>query len=84
MGSLKIFLTTGITITINEKDIIDGNVDNTLEDLYDYITIIKKGRDRNGIVEFSLEIEDEDKTYHHDYAIPKCTISWYMIEEVEE
>lgn len=83
---LKIFLTSGITLTINREDKveIDGKI-KTLEELFQDIEL-NYATKRN--LKFNVEMEMIDdnkkkKTIYHRYFVPYERISWYIIEEVK-
>lgn len=84
--TLKIFLTSGITLTVSEKEKIhiNGKDDLTLHEL---IEVIKYAISNKMMLEFMVEIDhkyDEKKKQKvkHYYNIPYDKISWFMIEEV--
>lgn len=89
-SSLKIFLSNGITLTVNanEKITFDGIGGRTFEELEKYIAECIA---TNTIVNFMAEIDhtykdEKNKEKHqniiHKYFIPSEKITWFMIEEV--
>lgn len=79
--TFKLFLTSGITLTIkNSDEIVDGDFDKLLKYINNQIEAKEK-------IEFQVILKnkyDEDKIQEvkHSYHIPYERISWYMIEEV--
>ena len=74
---LKIFLTSGLTITVksDEKIVAKDEVTNILG----ICDLIEKEK---SLVKFSSVLTDKDgKKIVHHYFIPKERISWYLIEE---
>lgn len=74
---LKIFLTSGLTITVksDEKIVAKDQVTNILG----ICDLIEKEK---SLVKFSSVLKDkEGKKIVHHYFIPKERISWYLIEE---
>ena len=91
--SLKIFLTSGITLTVKEseelKDTSGNNIDlcvlsNMIDDCLkhketlNFIAIIKHEYEVGCKGEESIE----EQYITHYYHVPYERISWYMIEEV--
>lgn len=75
----KIFLTSGITLTVSEKsDII---IDNFV-DIHLLMEHIKNCMEKKQIIEFKVVIKEDLQVVRHKYAIPYDRISWYMIEEI--
>lgn len=90
--TLKIFLTSGVTLTVsNREKIIIDKISATLDDLYDYIDT--RLQEKHAPIEFQVEIDhtymSEEKTpkklhqeVKHYYNIPYDKVSWFLIEEV--
>lgn len=90
-SSFKIFLTSGITLTINDGDKIDlqrDDLENNFEGLIDWIEYCINHK---VCIDFKVDLthiykneKDKEKTQKikHHYKIPYDKISWYMIEEV--
>lgn len=88
--SLKIFLSNGITLTVggNEQIIINGEEEQTFQDLYDYIEMRMSNNlpvKFDVIIQHPYKDENDVELYQdvkHSYFIPNEKITWFMIEEV--
>lgn len=85
MISLKLFLTSGVTLTVNgDEDIFIHDSEADVYELYEHVSQLMS-EDFNEPVEFTVHLEDkEDNKYVHHYNVPVNRISWFMIEEVAE
>lgn len=83
MNSLKLFLTSGVTLTVDSTDLVMlGDTEVTTFQLYDEINMIMTN-DYNEPVEFTVHMNVDDVQYIHHYSVMGERISWMMIEEVE-
>lgn len=89
-SSLKIFLTSGVTITVNDDEEIK-NIDGAEMDLGNLATLINDALEDKEALEFCAKIKhpykneegkEEVQKVKHYYYIPYEKISWYIIEEV--
>lgn len=87
--SLKLFLTNGVTLTVNDDEEI--KVGESKVDLDWLIDFIGNCIDEKETIVFNVKInhkykDDNNKEYSqeikHYYNIPYEKISWYMLEEV--
>lgn len=87
--TLKLFLTSGITLTVGSDEEIYINGDGTYG-LHDLADLVKICVETKAMLEFTAELKHEydelgeiktQKVTHH-YSIPSDRISWFMIEEV--
>ncbi len=88
--SLKIFLTSGVTLTVSEDEKV-MDMDEKEMDLFALSELIEDALENKSTLEFVAVInhpyvDEEDKEQNqevkHYYNIPSERISWFMIEEV--
>lgn len=89
-ATLKLFLTSGITVTVgNDEKVMD--MEHNELDLYTLGSLIKQAIENKKNLEFVAEIKhpykDEkgkmlEQEIKHYYNVPSDRISWFMIEEV--
>lgn len=86
--TLKMFLTSGITLTVKEDEVILVNEEEySLEDLGNEIARCVENKEN---LEFDCKIKHEyqdgeevkEQEVLHHYYVPCDKISWYMIESI--
>ncbi len=80
-STLKIFLTSGVTLTKKFEDkIFDRN--NKEIKIEDLVVEIERCINKEDTLVFIAEMKHEEQTVKHYYHIPHDRISWFMLEEV--
>lgn len=89
-STLKIFLTSGVTLTVGEDEEIKDMFDVEM-DLFMLSTLIDEVLKKKSTLEFVAKIKhpykdekgkEKNQDVKHYYHIPSDRISWYIIEEV--
>ena len=91
-SSFKIFLTSGITLTVKSDELIQTIDGSEQLDLFSLNKLVEECIKNKKDIRFSIKMintydtEDgkEEQNIYHYYHIPYDRISWFMIEEVEE
>ena len=88
-STLKLFLTTGVTLTVSADEVVT-DVYGQIMDLFALYDFVNDAIRQKENIKFMAEIEhkykeDEEiktQTIKHYYNIPCEKVSWFMIEEV--